>query len=947
MEQELRQQQWAELIKSQQDMVEERKVLELALQVANKEDKRMASDAKELELAAKEYDEQLAGLKDRVAAVTQELSQLKLNRALEDALNKEDNDGDMDPNLEITTFRELAPTVNKAFKKALKARLGDPAFVEKLTDQNASSRPEYCRVLWHSESGDESAEWKVHDPRDGTEVTFGALLQDVSRYWGVHHADMCFVDAEGAAWPLELYAWDELGSTGDVTVVLARRPRTEQLDVLEYAYVDDESTLPIAVQRKLDRERRAKQLERHTKDSIRKQKARDRQAVVNQLIQYVAMMMLYFYVLISRRNVREAYMLTDSVRTAFVDEEFGDANEKTYMDIRTYEEFYDWATGPFTEGLLPAEYYNGDEIPPEKKRVMYYNRIVGGVRMRQVRVTPNEDCQIYSNVIMNFFPQVGPDAGIERVRKYVSKCYQFYKKGISWSRRPFSVMHQTITNQTGPEECRQYADGKPNVVGPAKAIIETWNDPRILGEYDNYERCLGRSYWSPEMVLDPTTGQPNVSDPLLLAFTWRSDVENSLPGYAAAGKFAVYDGSGFVFDLNNLTTTSLVEAFEYLQENTWLDRQTRALFMSTVVYNANFNLYAVVNFRLELSLAGVITPLYSLQTVKMDLYVSWLDTLYDTVSMIVECVLYVGMVYYLGNEFRELYSIYSATGSPIGYFKDPWNVVDWLLIFLSFFALYMRIIFVLTPAVMNFSPFADKYVEVTAPAQMYNESFAFDAIAASFGIFKIFRYFDLQRNLLILRSSIARGVADLISFTAVLLIIIAGFSFSGLNIFGQENDEYTTFIRSFSTLFLTVLGEFDFDRLVRVDFAFGYLFFLFYQFLVFLVMVNVFLAILNDAYIAVKMQYDAEELDEGPPPLTIRQRIARFRAWVRQKKLDQRIEALRTQQRQRELVERRAQRKVEEARHRTLKAMGVDPTAKAQGGGGDRNGSALMRTEEL
>ena len=46
-----------------------------------------------------------------------------------------------DPNLEITTFRELAPTVNVAFKRALKSRLGDAAFVEKLTDQNASSRP--------------------------------------------------------------------------------------------------------------------------------------------------------------------------------------------------------------------------------------------------------------------------------------------------------------------------------------------------------------------------------------------------------------------------------------------------------------------------------------------------------------------------------------------------------------------------------------------------------------------------------------------------------------------------------------------------------------------------------------------------------------------------------------------------------------------------------------
>ena len=95
---------------------------------------------------------------------------------------------------------------------------------------------------------EESAEWKVHDPRDGTEVTFAALLQDVSRYWGLHHADMCFTDVNtGAAWPLELFVWDELGPTGDVTVQLAKRPRTDQLDQLDYAYVEDESSLPIAM----------------------------------------------------------------------------------------------------------------------------------------------------------------------------------------------------------------------------------------------------------------------------------------------------------------------------------------------------------------------------------------------------------------------------------------------------------------------------------------------------------------------------------------------------------------------------------------------------------------------------------------------------------------------------------------------------------------------------
>ena len=112
-----------------------------------------------------------------------------------------------------------------------------------------------------------------------------------------------------------------------------------------------------------------------------------------------------------------------------------------------------------------------------------------------------------------------------------------------------------------------------------------------------------------------------------------------------------------------------------------------------------------------------------------------------------------------------------------------------------------------------------------------------------------------------------------------------------------------------------------------VNFIAAYVYFLFFQIFVFLILVNIFLAILNDAYIAIKEKYDAEEVEEGPPPLTIKQRITNAHAWFRQRKLDNRIEALRKAQRQKELAEKRAARRVAETRDKTLKAMGIDPVA--------------------
>ena len=47
---------------------------------------------------------------------------------------------------------------------------------------------------------------------------------------------------------------------------------------------------------------------------------------------------------------------------------------------------------------------------------MYYNKIVGGMRMRQVKVQPNVGCIIAINVQTSFTASKGPDAGTERAR---------------------------------------------------------------------------------------------------------------------------------------------------------------------------------------------------------------------------------------------------------------------------------------------------------------------------------------------------------------------------------------------------------------------------------------------------------------------------------------------------------------------------------------------------
>ena len=89
-----------------------------------------------------------------------------------------------------------------------------------------------------------------------------------------------------------------------------------------------------------------------------------------------------------------------------------------------------------------------------------------------------------------------------------------------------------------------------------------------------------------------------------------------------------------------------------------------------VVYNINFNLYACIEFMLELSSAGTILPRYNMQTVQLDLY----RAASDLSKVVIEGVLYFGLFLIWMNEFREVWETIKVDGSPRGYFSDFWNV---------------------------------------------------------------------------------------------------------------------------------------------------------------------------------------------------------------------------------------------------------------------------------
>jgi len=69
--------------------------------------------------------------------------------------------------------------------------------------------------------------------------------------------------------------------------------------------------------------------------------------------------------------------------------------------------------------------------------------------------------------------------------------------------------------------------------------------------------------------------------------------QSELDGTSYTGEISDYGGGGFTQVLP-MTKDEAKVVIQYLKDNLWIDRGTRAVFVDFTVYNANINLFCVV-----------------------------------------------------------------------------------------------------------------------------------------------------------------------------------------------------------------------------------------------------------------------------------------------------------------------------------------------------------------
>jgi hypothetical protein len=95
---------------------------------------------------------------------------------------------------------------------------------------------------------------------------------------------------------------------------------------------------------------------------------------------------------------------------------------------------------------------------------------------------------------------------------------------------------------------------------------------------------------------------------------------------------------------------------------------------------------------------------------------------------------------------------------------------------------------------------------------------------------------------------------DIAGFGCMFFIVFFAFAQLGYLLFGTQVPDYSSFSNAIFALLRTILGDFNFQALETANRVLGPLFFLTYVFFVFFVLLNMFLAIINDTYSEVKAE---------------------------------------------------------------------------------------------
>lgn len=325
---------------------------------------------------------------------------------------------------------------------------------------------------------------------------------------------------------------------------------------------------------------------------------------------------------------------------------------------------------------------------------------------------------------------------------------------------------------------------------------------------------------------------------------WRYRSSWDLQTLSYEGFYSTYSGGGFVADLG-YNIKSALDVINKLQAKNWIDEFSVAVFIEFTIFNPSSSLFSVNKCLYERSPAGGVAFSRSVKTL----------TLYKAASnhfqKFYEVCHLLFMVIILFIVIDEASKIYHKKKQ---YFKGFWNWVEMLQIVTAVSSVVIYFLkakytswFVKKVRNNPFETSSADYIVLWSTVEVYVLSFLIFIVTV-----KILRLIRFNRHVCQMMGTLARAVSPLISYFVVFVATVLAYTQLAFLIFGSAMGPYSSFFNSLRAVLQMLLGgKMFFYEIKSVNGVLGPLFVFFYMFTMAFILLNMFLAILNESYFEV------------------------------------------------------------------------------------------------
>ena len=233
----------------------------------------------------------------------------------------------------------------------------------------------------------------------------------------------------------------------------------------------------------------------------------------------------------------------------------------------------------------------------------------------------------------------------------------------------------------------------------------------------------------------------------------------------------------------------MLDDFDRLESEKWIDEYTRAVFLEFTVYNPSINLFAISTLLSEFRPSGGVVPTYRFEPCTLLPYMSSVLVF----QIICEIIYLIFTVFFIIKEFRNLYK------QKWKYFLQFWNIIEFSICAMSVSATV--IYFYRLVCINDLSKYFKetngngymKFQYVGYWSELFNYMIGFLVFFASLKFLKLLRF---NKRISLLADTLKNSAKDLIHFSIIFNIVFLAFVQVFYLVYHSNLDTFKTFMSS-------------------------------------------------------------------------------------------------------------------------------------------------------